>query len=221
MSIKNSLFETALHSFGPANTFAFQMWIGGLVNASFLVESATYPSLKREEVAVPILGKVVNIPTVLNNSGDFVCTIVETQTFEVRYELLRKLVGLTKQVDDADDTNGKGLTLTKSTSGLNLNDLYAFGEQINNLPKLFDITLIPLQAGGVLPTLGTVLRGCYLKEKGQVELNSSAVTTPWKWPVVFHYTALEERVPIMGVPFASDALTLTTIQLGKLINKII
>ena len=196
MSIKNIAFEVALHSFGPANTYAFLVWIGNAVNSSFLIETATYPSITRADVAVPILGRTITVPTVLENSGDFRFTVVETKTFISKWELA-KMLFKTEQKYNA------GYPGSSEVWGRDF----------------FDITLVPLQQD--IPATFLRMKGCYLKERGPVTLQSSSVTVPWKWDVTIHYTALVEKIPIIELPVVADAKILAAIGALKGLNKLI
>lgn len=89
MSIKSQVYNALLQGQGPANMYAFQVTIPGALKSSLLVEAATYPSLKRGDVAVPVRGTVLNIPTVEESTGVWNCTIVETQTFMTKWDLMK------------------------------------------------------------------------------------------------------------------------------------
>lgn len=98
MSIKRVVFETALHGLAPASTYAFQVWVSGLINSNLLAVAATYPASEQGSVAVQLMGRKVEFPTdVINCSGEWACTFVETQSYMVKWELLKMLMKQQKE----------------------------------------------------------------------------------------------------------------------------
>lgn len=92
MSIKRITFETALHGVAPASLYAFTVWIDGLINSNLLAVATTYPAMEQGSVVVPLMGKSFEIPTTLKMSGDWACTFIETQTFMVKWEMVKLML---------------------------------------------------------------------------------------------------------------------------------
>lgn len=198
MSIKQNIFELSLHSFGPANVYSFLVILGGAINTAVLVEASEVPGIQTSQLQVPLPGTSVMVPGTMQLGGTFNCTVVETQTFMVNWELLRSITVTENPYRGGNRQNAA----FSSPSGV------------------FDSFIFSLQSG-MTATFIMKLQSCFITSRGPVQMSAADATRPWKWPISICYGRLVNEIYATHQPLVLDALLLGEIGLMKGLNKLV
>ncbi len=180
MSIKATKFQEALGN--PMNTFNFMIIMGdegkGLTPVQIFVTATTFPSEALQEFTTHFMGERVKFPSIPTNSGEWNCTMIESEAakvfnaFKGHYEkVYNQKTGQLSHIAMYDKFN-----------------IEIYGCGLNG-----DITAST--DVGLQRKVGVKLHGCFLKGKGDVSLDNSNATGVWNWQFNFSYDWIEDIEP--------------------------
>lgn len=203
MSRKVNVFKTILGT--PLAVHKFLVIIPGAMRVSFLVESATYPSSKLGEVAIPHRGGKIYRPTQPEFDGTWKARVPEDQGGFVRAELF----GLQAVVHRAN-VDEKTIAVPLPAVGLVAQPVVYVTQMVKQSPprmegwsmdrgrkhnKFYRQIQIWILDEMDIPIMGVNLMGAWLKGKDPVDLNNQDPTVAWKWNLEFKYTSTRECLP--------------------------
>jgi hypothetical protein len=180
MSLKATFFQTALKGFAPANVYKWRLLIDAprimpvslmdLFPFTVLCKSATIPQKTRMSVQVPVKGG-----NVIEYPGMMQMSGDFTfSCYEGQDGVVRHYAEILQQMSNIQENDG--------------------------MAPLFDATLTQLQGPMNVNMPDVKLKGCFIKSRGPVTMDSSQATTPLTWDMTMHYNRIVEEYTGADLP---------------------
>lgn len=175
MSVRQDSFRLAIPA--PLTQRDITVVIPKLLPVSLLVQAATFPTEELGEVAVPIRGQEIKLPTKFRSSEGWSFDVPDNLFTTYRYMLMSAYYS--RRLFDAHLVLGNLADTVNDLTNPNLSSLFSI---INNgaISKLVS-----------MKTSSCTLKGCWIRRINPVEFSAQDVTTPILWRVSVHYNYIQ------------------------------
>lgn len=170
MSLRVSLFRTVIQS--PLTARDLTIYIPKLKLATVAVQSATLPTEQWKSLKVQLAGQEVEVPTLMQVSGDWTFTVADG-THTILYQQLSKLL-YKRAIFDVILLPGVKLNLN---NGNPLNTLVSMGQEAISLLRS-----------------SVQLGGCWVRSINPAQFSESQPDTPVMWTVTVHYNYVQALI---------------------------
>lgn len=171
MSRKLTSFRTAC--IAPQPTCNYVVWIPSILTSPFVVERTTLPFGEIESKTIAIRGTQHSIPVKKKTQGVWTCTLGENILLTSIYQSVWK-----QHTEIGSDIN----IIVNKIYKVSFKDIYIF---------------VTDGVTGTAPTMGCVLRDCYLEKISPLTLEASGATTPMKVELSFRYNDISNPIEIL------------------------